>query len=62
MTTLRTDKAVWPSVLEEQGSALLFCSVQLLKLLQTEAFLELNFVFRHDNSSFKKPLFRRIMP
>jgi hypothetical protein len=52
MTTLGTNKAVWPAPIEERFFALFLRTVFLKKIRQTESFLELDCILRHRKSLY----------
>ena len=47
IATIGTDKASWPTQLEQRGTALLLCTVRFKEFLQTQALLKLNGILRH---------------
>ena len=56
MSAMRTLKAVWPAPLEQGVKALLFGTVKFKKLVEADAFLELDLIARHDKSPINNEL------
>jgi len=54
----RTGKAVRPAKLKQRSAAFFLCTILVHEIRKTHAFLELNFILRHvDTSLFLKVIF-----